>query len=179
APAADPGTQRARRLPCLESAGWWHRSGLARTASGFGSLAYLAGRITKQILISCERQHTRSKSRAKTAGVFPGCLKRVYPRLRHAMAAPLLRRGALPVRVYSGWIPALRSSVTRCTASGTRSALAELETADRGEDKPPRKQPQHERHDLDAEAGQHGALVGHQPAIAGQRDVGCGNVEHR
>ena len=62
---------------------------------------------------------------------------------------------------------------------GALPALSELETADRRQDEPARKQPEQEWHNLDAETGQHGAFVGHQPAIPCLRDIGCGDIQDR
>src|SRR5712691_4807308 len=48
------------------------------------------------------------------------------PRMRRS--APSLRRGALLIRGPCGaWVPALRSSASRCAASGTRAALVEAQ----------------------------------------------------
>jgi len=44
----------------------------------------------------------------------------------HPQRAPRLRRGALLIRVHADWVPALRSSVARCTASGTRNHRPEF-----------------------------------------------------
>jgi len=49
----------------------------------------------------------------------------------HPQRAPRLRRGALLIRVHADWVPALRSSVARCTASGTRAQLFSLSPSSR------------------------------------------------
>src|SRR6266403_4852895 len=59
----------------------------------------------------------------------------------------------------------------------TLSALSQLKATDRRKDKPARKQPEQKRNELYAETGQHGALVGHQPAIPCLRDIGCRDVQ--
>jgi len=43
-------------------------------------------------------------------------------------SAPLLRRDALLIRGPSTWwwVPDLRSTASRCTASGTRASIAEI-----------------------------------------------------
>src|SRR5215213_7969268 len=58
------------------------------------------------------------------------------------------------------------------------SALAELEPADRSEDKRAWEEPEQERHDLDAEAGHHCPLVRHQSAIGLLRDDGRQDFEN-
>src|SRR5215212_8885186 len=58
------------------------------------------------------------------------------------------------------------------------SALAELKSADRSEDKRAREEAEQERHDLDAEAGHHCPLVRHQSAIGLLRDLGGQNVKN-
>ncbi len=52
--------------------------------------------------------------------------------------------------------------------------VAQLKSAYRPEDKRAREKPEQERHDFDAEAGQHGTLVGHQAGITTVTRTPCG-----
>src|SRR5437868_10335669 len=60
----------------------------------------------------------------------------------------------------------------------TLTALSQLNATDRRENERAWKQPKQKRHNLDTDAGQNGALVGHQAAIPGPRDVRCRDVQH-
>ena len=53
------------------------------------------------------------------------------------------------------------------------SALSGLNAVDRCQDEPARKKPQQRRNNPRAEAWQHGALIGHEPAVSCLRNVRC------
>jgi hypothetical protein len=92
--------------------------------------------------------------------------------------SPLISGAFTAVRGIACYFAWHFKSKTRAKRPSTAlSAPSQLQPGDRRQDKPARKQPEQERHNLDAETGQHDALVGHQPAIPRQRNIRRGDVE--